>query len=206
MLDEGAYTAYKLNCHKKKRKVENLIQLYDKDSVNTLQDRDIYQQKLSEISSAALGAAVYIEDLIDQLEVNGEEARITELNDIKKHIFSIVKKNEKEVKEEMQSIVDRAEAASAEAFQGVTPTTTPPQPLTAADLQNAIAGLVIPAHSDTNGAVHGARRSPKGVDFRYSCWTMRRTTLLCCRQLAASKIKSAADCASYGTRPGSLKA
>ena len=163
LWDEGAYTAYKLNCHKKKRKVENLIQLYDKDSVNTLQDRDIYQQKLSEISSAALEAAVYIEDLIDQLEVNGEEARITELNDIKKHIFSIVKKNEKEVKEEMQSIVDRAEAASAEASQGVTPTTTPPQPLTAADLQNAIAGLVIPAHSDTNGAVHGATSSEHKV-------------------------------------------
>ena len=30
LWDEGAYTAYKLNCHKKKRKVENLIQFKDK--------------------------------------------------------------------------------------------------------------------------------------------------------------------------------
>ena len=45
--DEGAYTAYKLNCHKKKRKVENMINLYDKDSVNSLEDRNIYKQKLT---------------------------------------------------------------------------------------------------------------------------------------------------------------
>ena len=48
--DEGAYyTGYKLNCHKRKRKVDNLIQLYDKDSVNSLQDKDIYQGDLNVI-------------------------------------------------------------------------------------------------------------------------------------------------------------
>ena len=31
--DEGQWTGYKLNCHKKKKKVESLIELYDKDCV-----------------------------------------------------------------------------------------------------------------------------------------------------------------------------
>ena len=54
--DEGSYTGYKLNCHKKKRKVDSLIELYDKDSVNSVQDKEIYKQKLEEISNAALAA------------------------------------------------------------------------------------------------------------------------------------------------------
>ena len=68
--EEDSYTGYKLNCHKKKRKVLNLIELYDKDSVNSVQDKEIYQHKLNEISTAALEAAEYITDLIALLEVN----------------------------------------------------------------------------------------------------------------------------------------
>ena len=94
--DEGVYTGYKLNCHKKKRKVMNLIELYDKDSVSSVQDKDIYKVKLSEIGTAALEASEYITDLIAQLEVNNEEARVNELLAIKNEVVQAVKKNEKD--------------------------------------------------------------------------------------------------------------
>ena len=82
--DEGAWTGFKLNCHKKKKKVENLIELYDKDCVNSVQDKDIYKEKLAEISAAAHAAVDYISDLIAELEVSEEQARIDELKAIKK--------------------------------------------------------------------------------------------------------------------------
>ena len=53
------YNTYKLNCHMKKRKVENMIQLYDKDSVNNAWDMDICKQKLEEISVATLAAVEF---------------------------------------------------------------------------------------------------------------------------------------------------
>ena len=84
--EEGAYTGYKLNCHKRKRKVESLIELYDKDSVNSVQDKEIYKEKLSEISTAALAAVEYINELIAELEINNEEDRIKELQAIKKAV------------------------------------------------------------------------------------------------------------------------
>ena len=39
--EEATYTGYKLNCHKRKRKVENMIDMYDKDSVNNVWDKEI---------------------------------------------------------------------------------------------------------------------------------------------------------------------
>ena len=89
--DEGSYTGYKLNCHKKKRKVDSLIELYDKDSVNSVQDKEIYRQKLEEISNAALAAVEYISDLLAELEANEEEERIAELKAIKKKVIESVK-------------------------------------------------------------------------------------------------------------------
>ena len=135
--EEGAYTGYKLNCHKKKRKVDNLIHLYDKDAVNSLQDKEIYKQKLDEISSTAIEAAEYIDDLVDQLDVNNEERRIQELTAIKKTMLDAVKKNELEVKAEMQRIVEQA------ATSATPPTQTSSGGITAADLQEAIAGLAV---------------------------------------------------------------
>ena len=44
--EEGQWTGFKLNCHKKKKRVECLIELYDKDCVNSVQDKDIYREKL----------------------------------------------------------------------------------------------------------------------------------------------------------------
>ena len=82
--EEQAYKGYKLNCHKKKRKVESLIELYDKDSVNSVQDKHIFKQKLEEISADALAAVEYINELLAELEVNEEKVRISELNAIKK--------------------------------------------------------------------------------------------------------------------------
>ena len=137
--DEGAYTAYKLNCHKKKRKVENMINLYDKDSVNSLEDRNIYKQKLDEISAAALEAVMYVDDLVDQLEEGEEEARATELLNIKSKILDLVKKNEREVKAEMQSIIERSGANSDSA----TPNQLESNPITAADLQQALASISV---------------------------------------------------------------
>ena len=43
--DDGAYKGYKLNCYKKKRKVESLIELYDKDSITSVQDEKIFKDK-----------------------------------------------------------------------------------------------------------------------------------------------------------------
>ena len=57
--DDASYSGFKLNCHKKKRKVLSLIELYDKDSVNTVQDKEIYKDKVNEISSAAFEAIEY---------------------------------------------------------------------------------------------------------------------------------------------------
>ena len=65
--EEATYTGYKLNCHKKKRKVENMIEMYDKDSVNNVGDKEICKQKLEEILTAAVE---YMSDLIVELEVN----------------------------------------------------------------------------------------------------------------------------------------
>ena len=109
-MDEASYKGFKLNCFKRKRKVENMIELYDKECVNSLQDKDIYQKKLDEISAAALDALEYISDLIAQLEVNNEVDRVNELTAIKNSVRESVRKNEKEVKSEMQRIVDEAEA------------------------------------------------------------------------------------------------
>ena len=78
VCDVPTYNGYKLNCHKKKRKVENMIELYDKDSVNNAWDIDICKQKLEEISVAALAAVEYISDLILELEGNEEDERIQE--------------------------------------------------------------------------------------------------------------------------------
>ena len=111
--EEDSYSGYKLNCHKRKRKVLNMIELYDKDSVNSIQDKDIYQQKLNEIAVAALEASEYITDLIAQLEVNNEEGRIIELMAIKNGYVQAVKKNEKEVKAEIQVILDAAKLVPA---------------------------------------------------------------------------------------------
>ena len=45
-MEEASYKGFKLNCFKKKRKVDSMIELYDKECVNSLQDREIYKQKL----------------------------------------------------------------------------------------------------------------------------------------------------------------
>ena len=45
--EEGSYTGFRLNCHKKKRKVESLIELYDKNSVTSVQDEKIFLVKLA---------------------------------------------------------------------------------------------------------------------------------------------------------------
>ena len=58
--DDSQWKGYKLNCFKKKKKVESLIELYDKDCVNSVQDKDVYREKLAEISSAAQAALDYI--------------------------------------------------------------------------------------------------------------------------------------------------
>ena len=81
--------------------------------MSSVQDKDIYKTKLSEIGTAALEASEYITDLIAQLEVNNEEARVNELLAIKNEVVQAVKKNEKEVKAEMQRILDAAAAAAA---------------------------------------------------------------------------------------------
>ena len=62
--EEGTFTGYKLNCHKKKRKVESLIELYDKDCVTSVQDEKIFLVKLAEISTAALEAVDYMNELL----------------------------------------------------------------------------------------------------------------------------------------------
>ena len=109
-MEEASYKGFKLNCFKKKRKVDSMLELYDKECVNSLQDREIYKQKLEEISGAALDAVEYINELIEQLEINQEVDRISELTVIKNTIKESVRKNEREVKCEMQKIIDEVEA------------------------------------------------------------------------------------------------
>ena len=76
--------------------------------MNTIQDRDIYLVKLNEISTAALEAVGYINELVAELEVANEETRINELVSIKKSATDAVKKNEREVKLAMQQILEAA--------------------------------------------------------------------------------------------------
>ena len=54
MWDEGTYNAKKLNCFRKKKKVEGLILLYDKETVTRIQDEKNYENKLTEISNVTL--------------------------------------------------------------------------------------------------------------------------------------------------------
>ena len=82
--EDGTYTGYRLNCHKKKRKVESLIELYDKNCVSNVQDEKIFLVKLAEISAAALEAVEYMNEIIAELEINEEEQRITEIKTIRK--------------------------------------------------------------------------------------------------------------------------
>ena len=91
IMDEASYKGYKLNCFKKKRKVDSLIELYDKDCVNSLQDRDIFKQKLEAISSAALETVEYCNELIAELELNSEQGRIDEVNAIKEGVKNTVR-------------------------------------------------------------------------------------------------------------------
>ena len=135
--DTPTYTGYKLNCYKKKKKVENMIELYDKDSVNNVWDKEICKQKLEEISTAALEAVEYMSNLIVELEEGQEAERVTELTAIKKAVTDAVKKNDKEVRAEMQRILDEASVSA-------TPRDST-APATAHDLQEALAGLQLGA-------------------------------------------------------------
>ena len=119
IMDEASYKGYKLNCFKKKRKVESLIELYDKDCVNSLQDRDIFKQKLEAIASAALETVEYCNELIAELELNSEQGRIDEVNTIKEDVKNAVRKNEKEVKEEMQRIINESGIEASATNQSV---------------------------------------------------------------------------------------
>ena len=65
---------------------------------------------MEEISGAALDAVEYINELIEQLEVNEEVDRISELTAIKSTIKESVKNNEREVKCEMQRILNETES------------------------------------------------------------------------------------------------
>ena len=141
--EEGAYTGYKLNCHKKKRKVDSLIELYDKDSVNTVQDQHIYKEKLAEISTAALAAVEYVNDLLAELEVNNEEVRIAELQAIKKAVTDAVKKNDREIKLEMQRILDEAAAAAAAVAATQQQPQDIPNPVTADAIRDVLAAMGI---------------------------------------------------------------
>ena len=139
VCDVPTYNGYKLNCHKKKRKVENMIELHDKDSLNNAWDIDICKEKLEEISVAALAAVEYISDLILELEGNEEDERIQELTVIKRAVTDAVKKNDKEVRAEMQRILDSATGPSVPNQEH--------QVLTLGALQQTLSGLQI------NGAV-----------------------------------------------------
>ena len=139
---EGSYKAYLLNCHKKKRKVLNLIQLYDRAAVSSLQDKDIYKQKLEEITAAALEAAEYIDDKIDELEVNDEKRRIAAFRAIKTAIFTEVKRNEKEVKAEIQKIIDQDESRSKQSISQIEVSSgQESSPITVENLQQALASV-----------------------------------------------------------------
>ena len=156
--EDAAYTGYKLNCHKKKRKVESLIELYDKDSVNSVQDKDIYKQKLEEISAAALNAVEYISELIEELEVNAEVDRISELKSIKDKVISSVKKNEKEVKAEMQRILEEA-ANSATVPAPANPPVDLQQVLASLNLGGA--GGIDPTHPPSSNTTKVAKLTLK---------------------------------------------
>ena len=142
--EEGTYTGFKLNCHKKKRKVENLIELYDKDSVNSVQDKEIYKEKLAEISAAALAAVEYITDLIADLELADEEDRIEELQAIKKSVTEAVKKNEKEVKLEMQRILDEAAQSQTQESTGQVTVEALKEALSGLNLGSTVSALTRP--------------------------------------------------------------
>ena len=164
--DDGAYTGYKLNCHKKKRKVESLIELYDKDSVNSVQDEKIFLVKLGEISTAALEAVEYMNEILAELEISEEEERIAEIKRIKKIVTDSVKKNEKEVKAEMQRIL--TEAAQAEP-----PPIAQTAALTASDLQQALAGLNLGA-----AGLSAAKAAPRAGPDIVSKLTLRHGHIL----------------------------
>ena len=61
--DQNTYKGYKLNCIKKKGKVESMIELFNEDSITSVQDKEIFKSELKDISSVALGAIEYINDV-----------------------------------------------------------------------------------------------------------------------------------------------
>ena len=68
VLDNSTYAGYRLNCFERKKKVVNMIELFDKSCVNNVWDKEVCKVKLEEISTAALSAADYMSDLIAELE------------------------------------------------------------------------------------------------------------------------------------------
>ena len=146
VMDEGQYTGYKLNCHKKKKKVEGLLELYDKDSVNNVSDKEICEQTLAKIQTAASDAVEYMDDIICQLEISQEDARVGELTAIKKGMIDKVKQHAIEVRAEMHRIIQANTQPAA------------PAGITALDIQQIIAGLNLGGQGQTS-----QRTSPDNV-------------------------------------------
>ena len=155
--DQGTYTAYKLNCHKRKRKVESMVELFNKDSITSVQDEKIFMVKLGEISAAALEALEYISEILSELETNEEQERITEIKAIKKIVLDTVKENEKEVKVEMERLL-------SEAAPAVPP---PPPPTTegANDIQQVVQQALANLNLSGPGASNNTSSIKSGSDL-----------------------------------------
>ena len=126
--EEGTFTAKKLNCFKKKKKVEALIQLYDKNAVTSVQDERIFIKKLDEITTASLDAIEFFDDIIADLEINEETDRIAVIQDIKQSLVQAVKTNANEVKAQMQKVLLEAissnQGVASDQTSGVVSTNT----------------------------------------------------------------------------------
>ena len=155
--DQGTYTGYKLNCHKKKRKVESMVELFNKDSITSVQDEKIFMVKLGEISAAALEALEYISEILAELETNEEHERITEIQAIKKIVLDTVKENEREVKVEMERLL-------SEATRAVLP---PPPPTTdgAHDIQQVVQQALANLNLSGPGVSNNQPNSKSGSDL-----------------------------------------
>ena len=88
-----------------------MVELFNKDSITSVQDEKIFMVKLGEISAAALEALEYISEILAELETNEEHERITEIQAIKKIVLDTVKENEREVKVEMERLLSEATRA-----------------------------------------------------------------------------------------------
>ena len=95
-MDSGTFNGYRTNCVKRKKKVNGLIELFNKDSITCATHKEIFKDELNKIDVAAEDFIEYIDDVLTQLEANSEQDRIPDLELMRKDVIDAVKLNKQQ--------------------------------------------------------------------------------------------------------------